>query len=117
MFLVEQKLATLQGERVIFSRDLLSNLRRRDIEAAARKLEVNTGLKHLPTSDNQRVSGLYKAPVSLASGRFAILEDGLGFHLIPWRPVLEKRIGQHIGAVVRGDQVSFDFARERGIAL
>ena len=117
MFLVEQKLATLQGEHVIFSRDLLSNLRRRDIEAAARKLEVNTGLKHLPTSDNQRVSGLYKAPVSLASGRFAILEDGLGFHLVPWRPVLEKRIGQHLSAVVRGDQVSFDFARERGIAL
>src|SRR6185312_9810133 len=48
MFLVEQKLATLQGERVILARDLLSTLRARDIESAARKLEVNTGLKHIP---------------------------------------------------------------------
>jgi hypothetical protein len=36
---------------VILSRDLLSTLRIRDIEAAARTLEVNTGLKHIPTSD------------------------------------------------------------------
>ena len=99
------------------ARDLLSTLRRRDIEAAARKLETDSGMKHLATPDNQRVSGVYKCPVNLSSGRFAMLEDGLGFHLVPWRPVLDKRIGQHLSAVVRGNQVSFDFGRERGISL
>ncbi|MER8798121.1 DUF3363 domain-containing protein [Mesorhizobium sp. M0984] len=34
-------------------------------------------------------------PVSLASGRFAMLDNGLGFRLVPWQPMLEGRIGQH----------------------
>jgi type IV secretory pathway VirD2 relaxase len=117
MFLVEQKLATLRGQRVTLARDLLSTLRRRDVDTAARKLEADTGMRHLPTPENQRVSGLYRTPVTLVSGRFAVLEDGMGFHLVPWRPVLEKRVGQHLSAVVRGGQVSFDFGKERGMAL
>jgi Protein of unknown function (DUF3363) len=37
----------------------------------------------------------------LASGRFAMIDDGIGFQLVPWQPVLDKRIGQHITGTVR----------------
>ena len=32
--------------------------------------------------------GVYRQRVSLASGRFAMIDDGLGFQLVPWRPAL-----------------------------
>jgi hypothetical protein len=40
---------------------------------------------------------------SLVSGRFAMIENGLGFQLVPWQPILEKHIGQHIGGLQRDD--------------
>ncbi len=45
------------------------------------------------------VTGRLVGFAHLASGRFAMIEDGLGFQLVPWQPVLEKRIGQHISGI------------------
>ena len=53
----------------------------------------------------------------LASGRFAMLDDGLGFSLVPWRPVLEKRLGQNLTALTRGDTVSWQLGRKLGRSL
>jgi hypothetical protein len=47
----------------------------------------------------------------LVSGRFAMLDDGIGFTLVPWKPVIEKRLGQTISAFVREASVSWMFAR------
>ncbi|WP_433913813.1 DUF3363 domain-containing protein [Brenneria populi] len=27
-------------------------------------------------------------------GRYAMLDDGMRFSLVPWRPVIEQRLGQ-----------------------
>jgi hypothetical protein len=40
-----------------------------------------------------------------------MLDDGMGFSLVPWRPVIEQRLGQHIAAVVRGGGVSWELGR------
>jgi hypothetical protein len=47
-----------------------------------------------------------------------MIEDGLGFTLVPWQPVLEQRIGQHITGVRRSDG-GFDggFGQKRGLGL
>jgi len=58
-------------------------------------------------------SGVYRRSIQLTSGRFAMLNDGLGFSLVPWRPVIEKRLGQSLTAVARGDNVVWRFGRER----
>jgi len=50
----------------------------------------------------------------LTSGRFAMLDDGIGFSLVPWRPVIEKRVGQTMSVLVRGGNVSWHFGRQRG---
>ena len=39
----------------------------------------------------------------LVSGRFAMLDDSLGFRLVPWKPVIEQWLGQNMTALVRGD--------------
>lgn len=64
--------------------------------------------------DGERASGVYRRSVQLASGRFAMLDDGLGFSLVPWKPVIEPRIGQTLSAVVRGGGVSWELGRQRG---
>jgi hypothetical protein len=46
-----------------------------------------------------------------------MLDDGLGFTLVPWRPVIEKRIGQSMSAVVNGANVSWVFGRQRGASI
>ncbi|WP_425504304.1 DUF3363 domain-containing protein [Rhodanobacter denitrificans] len=35
-----------------------------------------------------------------ASGRFAMLDDGMGFSLIPWKSMIERRLGQSVSAVL-----------------
>ena len=38
--------------------------------------------------------------MTLASGRFAMIDDGLGFQLVPWRPALEKEFGREVRGVM-----------------
>jgi hypothetical protein len=55
--------------------------------------------------------------VLLASGTFAMLDDGKSFSLVPWRPVIEQRLGQTMSAVVRGANASWEFGRRRGPSI
>ncbi|MFA5631044.1 MAG: DUF3363 domain-containing protein [Porticoccaceae bacterium] len=116
-FLVEQGLAERREQRVIVARNLLSTLRHRDLAQAAQGIAADTGLKHRPASDGQRVSGIYRRSIMLASGRYAMLDDGKGFALVPWKPMLEPRMGQGMTAVVRGGNVNWSFGRQRGMSV
>jgi type IV secretory pathway VirD2 relaxase len=115
-FLVEQGFAERQGQRVVFARNLLDTLRTRDLESAARKIEVDTGLVYRSAVEGQRVSGAYRRSLILTSGRFAMLDDGVGFSLVPWRPIIESRLGQSLSAVVRGPSVSWELGRRYSIS-
>jgi type IV secretory pathway VirD2 relaxase len=116
--LVKQDLARRQGQRVIFARDLLNMLRRRELDEAAARLSAETGLAHRPSAEGEHVSGVYRQRVTLASGRFAMIDDGLGFQLVPWRPALEQRLGQQVsGTLTYGGGVDWSFRRRRGLGL
>jgi Protein of unknown function (DUF3363) len=86
--LVEQGLARRQGQRVVFARDLLATLRRLELREATAKLSAETGLLDRPAADGEHVAGVYRQRVTLASGCFAMIDDGLGFELVPWQPAL-----------------------------
>ena len=115
--LIEQGLATRQGQRVVFTRDLLNTLRQRDLENAAARLSAETGLAHHPSAEGEHVAGVYRRRVTLASGRFAMIDDGMGFQLVPWRPALEQRLGLQITGVMTPSGVDWNFARNRGLSL
>jgi hypothetical protein len=116
--LVEEGLAHRQGQRIVFARDLLATLRRRELEKAATKLSAETGLEYRPRAEGDHVSGIYRQRVTLASGRFAMIDDGLGFQLVPWRPALEKAIGQQVhGVMTPGGGVDWNLGRKRGLGL
>ena len=64
-----------------------------------------------------RLAGIYRRSVMLASGRYAMLDDGMGFSLVPWKPVIEQRLGQQLAALVRGGGVSWEVGRRRGMSV
>ncbi|HDZ74502.1 MAG TPA: DUF3363 domain-containing protein [Aurantimonas coralicida] len=115
--LAEEGLARRQGQRVILQRDLLNTLRRRELDASAARLSRDTGLPHLKTTAGENVSGTYRQRLTLTSGRFAMVDNGLGFQLVPWSPPLEKKLGQHIAGVVNDGGIEWSLGRKRGLAL
>ena len=114
-FLIGQGLAERRGQRVILACNLLATLRGRELATAAQSIATETGLEHRPVADGERASGVYRRSMMLASGRFAMLDDGLGFRLVPWEPVIEQRLGQAMTAVVRGNSASWEIGQQRGI--
>ncbi|UUY08669.1 relaxase/mobilization nuclease and DUF3363 domain-containing protein [Pseudomonas sp. J452] len=116
-FLVEQGLAEKQGQRVILARNLLVTLLNRELVQAAKDIAADTGLAHRSVEDGQRVAGIYRRSVMLASGRYAVLDDGKGFSLVPWMPIIEKRLGQQIAATVRGNGMSWEVGQQRRLGI
>jgi hypothetical protein len=117
-FLLEEGLARRQGQGVAFASDLLQTLRRRELDEAITRLSNETGLPYRPSGEGDHVSGVYRQRVTLASGRFAMIDDGLGFQLVPWRPALAQQLGRHVtGAITPGGGVDWSFRRQRGFEL
>ena len=116
--LAGEGLARRQGQRVIFSRDLLDTLRRRELNDAAGKIATETRLVYRPSPEGENVAGIYRQRVILSSGRFAFIDDGLGFQLVPWRPALEQQLGRQVsGVMLPSGGIDWSFGRKRGLGL
>ncbi|WP_434721297.1 relaxase/mobilization nuclease domain-containing protein [Mesorhizobium sp. RIZ17] len=116
--LVEQGLAERQGRRVVFTRSLIDTLRRQELEALGEKLAAEGGLPFSRAASGNHVAGVYRQRFALASGRFAMIDDGLGFQLVPWSPALEKHLGRHVSGVAKDSGgVDWSLARKRGLGL
>lgn len=116
--LVEQGFAERQGQRISFGRNLIDTLRRRELEVAGDKLATETGQPFNRAASGEYVAGTYRQRLTLASGRFAMIDDGLGFQLVPWTPSLEKQLGRHVSGVARDDGgIDWSFSRKRGLGL
>jgi hypothetical protein len=86
-------MARRQGQRVIFARDLLNALRRCELDDLVAKHSMEAERAHHLSAEGEHVAGTYRQRVALASGRFVMIDDGLGFQLVPWRPTLEQKLG------------------------
>ncbi|MHC1548023.1 relaxase/mobilization nuclease domain-containing protein [Phyllobacterium sp. K27] len=116
--LIEEGLARREGQRVVFARNLLATLRQRELDALGQKLASETNMPFQQSAAGEYVAGTYRQRFALSSGRFAMIDDGLGFKLVPWTPSIDKHIGQHISGVARGDGgVDWSFGRKRGLGL
>jgi type IV secretory pathway VirD2 relaxase len=116
--LAGEGLARRQGQRVIFARDLLDTLRRRELNDAAGKIAAETRLVYRPSAEGEHVAGIYRQRITLSSGRFAMIDDGLGFQLVPWRPALEHQLGRQVsGVMLPSSGVDWSLSRKRGLGL
>ncbi|WP_018236185.1 VirD2 family relaxase/mobilization nuclease [Ensifer sp. BR816] len=116
--LIGEGLAHREAGRVVFARNLLGTLRQRELDALGEKLSQEMNMPFHSSAAGEYVAGTYRQRFALASGRFAMVDDGLGFKLVPWTPSIEKHIGQHISGVGRTDGgVDWSFGRKRGLGL
>jgi type IV secretory pathway VirD2 relaxase len=115
--LVDYGLARRRQGQVIFARDLLDTLSRRELADKAAQIAIQTGLEYRPVENGDRVSGVYRRSVDLASGRFALVEDGKQFVLVPWRPIVERQLGREVSGVFRGGSISWNLGRKRGLGI
>jgi type IV secretory pathway VirD2 relaxase len=112
--LIGQGLASRQGQRVVFVRGLLDTLRRRELQATAGQIASSTGLSYRPTTEGETVAGVYQRRLDLASGRFAMIDDGLGFSLVPWSPSLQRHLGRQVSGIAQAGRIEWSLGRARG---
>lgn len=111
-------LAERQSRGVSFNRNLIETLRRRELDAVGAKLAAESGRPFNKAAAGEYVAGAYQRRIALASGRFAMIDDGLGFQLVPWSPSLEKQLDRHVSGLARSDGgIDWNFGRKRGIGL
>jgi type IV secretory pathway VirD2 relaxase len=113
-WLIEQNLARDEQDRTIYRANMLATLQRRELNRVAGQLSKELGLGYNEAKSGDRIEGIYRRSIELASGRFAVVEKAREFTLVPWRPVLERNIGKQVSGITRGDAISWTIGRQRG---
>ncbi|MBB3810077.1 relaxase/mobilization nuclease domain-containing protein [Pseudochelatococcus contaminans] len=121
--LAEEGLARREGQRIVLQRNLLTTLRRRELDMVGDQLSTETGLPHVTAKVGEHVAGAYRRQLTLTSGRFAMIEGpgpdgGLGFQLVPWSREIDDKLGQHVSGVARsGGGIDWSLGRKRDLGL
>ena len=116
--LVSEGFARWQGTRIILARDLIATLRDRELASAASGIAHRTGLDHVPGEEGDRLKGVYRERIKLASGRFAMIEHAHRFELVPWKPSLDRHLGEQVmGTIKSGGGIEWTLGRSRGISI
>ncbi|ROT93450.1 DUF3363 domain-containing protein [Altererythrobacter sp. FM1] len=116
-WLIERGMAQEEQGRVIYRANLLATLRRREMNRVAGQLSDELGLDYTEARPGERIEGVYRRPVELASGRHALIEKSREFTLVPWRPVLERHLDKQVSGIMRGDSINWTIGRQRGPSI
>lgn len=116
-WLIAEGLAREDQGNTVYRANMLDTLRRRELTRVSRQLSKQLGLAYVETRHGEPVEGTLRRAVELASGKYAVIEKSREFTLVPWRPVLDRHIGQHVSGVMRGDSISWTIGRQRGLGI
>jgi type IV secretory pathway VirD2 relaxase len=116
-WLIDQKLMERDGTDIIYRKNLLNVLLRRELQRAGGEISGEIGKPFAETVKGERIEGVYRRSVELASGRFAVLEKSREFTLVPWRPMMEQHIGRTLSGIARGDVIDWTIGRSRGLSI
>jgi len=118
LWLAEQDLGTGMGDDFVPARNLLARLQRRELTAAGAQLGQELGLDYAEARQGERIEGTLRRTVTVGDARFAIVDRGRDFTLVPWKPVLERQVGKEIGGIMRDDgNISWRIGRDRGLDI
>src|SRR4029077_9310428 len=106
-------LAEREQDKIVYRANVLSLLRRRELNRVAGQLSEELKLSYAEHKSRQKVEGVYRRRIDLASGRFAVIENSREFTLVPWRPALERGLGKPVIGIGSGDAISWTGGRKR----
>jgi Protein of unknown function (DUF3363) len=98
-------------------RDLIARLERQEIARAGKSMEGRTRLPFRAASEGERVTGIFTSTTQLNSGKYALIENAHEFTLVPWRSIMDERLGRQITGIVRESGISWDFERKRTLGI
>jgi type IV secretory pathway VirD2 relaxase len=96
-----------------YSGGMLAALQRRELLRVAGQLSDELKLPFVEATSGARIEGVFRRPIDLVSGRYALVEKSREFTLLPWRPVLEPHIGKPVSGLMRSDGISWLIGRGR----
>lgn len=101
------------------SRNMLHQLRERDIRRTSAMMSAQLGLTHVNVAEGENVTGTFVRSAHLASGKYAIVQNSKEFTLVPWQPQMERFRGKEISGAVGTQGVNWDWnhPRQRGIGI
>jgi len=91
-WLLREKLMTEQDGQLIVRRKLLETLQRRELSRVGQKLQKELGLNYQREVVEERPKWTVRKTVKLVSGRFAVVQKGKEFSLVPWKHVAPKLV-------------------------
>ncbi len=92
---------TEQDGRFIARHRMLDELTRPEVSEAASSLAKTTRMEHVAASELGRSGVQISRSVRLASGRFAVLQKGKQFALVPWQQAMRMRKNVGLGMEAR----------------
>ena len=116
-WLLDQGFGREADNQIVYARNLLATLQRRELARAGARLAQKTGLDYVEAVKGKDVRGAYRRSIALASGRFAVIEHTREFTLVPWRPALERARGRSISGILGDQGLSFSIGKRRGLGL
>ncbi len=115
-WLIAEGLAREEKGRTLYRRDMLTHLQAQEIAEAGAAYASTIGKRYVPAASGP-IEGVYREPVQLVSGRFAVIEKARELTLVPWRPVLDRELGKNVRGMARGDAISWTIGRSRGMGV
>ncbi|AOR76374.1 relaxase/mobilization nuclease RlxS [Novosphingobium resinovorum] len=112
-WLLTRDLAVREKDGVRLRPGALETLRRRELIRIGGELGVELAKPFVEARNGDRVEGKLTRRIDAISGPYAVLEKSHEFTLVPWRPVLEKQMGQQAGGIMRAAGISWQFGRGR----
>ncbi|MEO6247319.1 MAG: DUF3363 domain-containing protein, partial [Sphingomicrobium sp.] len=112
-WLVDQDLAQQTSGRVSYRPNMVATLQQRELLTVAKRISDELGKPFQEAGHGDRIEGIFRRRVDLASGRFALIEKVREFSLVPWRPVIERHVGKPVSGVLREGGVSWTIGRGR----
>ena len=112
-WLVEHDLADGSPSGVRLRQNTLALLQRRELLRLAARLSGELGKEFSEAKAGDWIEGKVSRRIEGISGRFALIERSHEFTLVPWRPVLEKQLGQQAGGIMREAGINWQFGRGR----
>jgi hypothetical protein len=97
----------------LLPRNLVAILEHQEVERIWQEMAKRRGRTFRSAKVGEYVSDTLAGSTNLASGRHAMIDDGLGFSLVTWQPVL----GRHITGIVRSAGIECNLGRKPGQGL
>lgn len=107
-------LGVSRNEDETFGDKALKDLQAIDLKDAAEGLSSDIGKSYSPLGKHREVDGIYREAIERPSGKFAVIERSREFTLVPWRPIMERRLGRSISGRVSAGGISWDVVGRAG---